>query len=209
MLMTKRFSQALRTLLPALLLSGCALFKPQEAVKTCRFSFHSLSFAGLDKRETHWKLKAGVTNPNIRPVKLLRMQFALHLDRDTLFSGWNPEERILAPRDSQEIQVDLNLPNNILKRLPPELLTNTDAQFLLTADAYVDTWLGEVRIPNALKQTIHMNMPEILNSYSQQLFKRFLGGGQGFFRGPGQDTPPGTPPDSGSGETAPDPDDPI
>ena len=145
-----------------------------------------------------------VANPNSREVTLTRLHYALMYQADTLLSGWNPAKRILAVGDSQMISTTLDLPNAIFKRLPAALWSQTDAQFLMVADAYVTTWVGDIIIPNAIKETVHINMTEQIARYRDMVMKRFFGWpGQhlndGGIVGPDSSAPREAAPPGGSG----------
>jgi hypothetical protein len=105
-----------------------------------------------------------------------------------LLSGWNPEKRVLAPGDSQSFQAPLELPHAAWKRLPADVLTNPDVRFEIIGDAYLDTWLGEMTFPGALHQTIHVNMPAVIEKFQNQMLRRF------FSWPPGPQEPPTAPP---------------
>ncbi len=161
----------------ALGLAACSLFNPTRGLKDCRYDFLAFAFASVDGSSTYWTVDMGVKNPNTRPVTLQKMRFALLRGRDTLVSAWNPERRDLAPGDSTVLQTTLQLPHAILQRLPPSLLAETRAEFTLTGEAYLQTWVGEVRVPGALNRTLHVNMPEqvakVRNIFMRNLFKGF------------------------------------
>lgn len=161
----------------ALGLAACSLFNPSRGLKACRYDFLAFAFASVDGSSTYWTVDMGVKNPNSRPVTLQKMRFALLRGRDTLVSAWNPERRELAAGDSAILQTTLQLPHAILQRLPPSLLAETRAEFTLIGEAYLQTWVGEVRVPGALNQTLHVNMPEqvakVRNIFMRNLFKGF------------------------------------
>lgn len=130
----------------------------------------------MDQNKTYWVVDMGVVNPNDRPVTLEKMRFVLLHGQDTLVTAWNPAKRELAAAESTVLQSTLELPLAIIQRLPPSLLADTRAEFTLAGDAYLQTWIGEVHIPDALKQKIHVNMPEqvakVRNLFLQKLFPR-------------------------------------
>jgi hypothetical protein len=142
--------------LAALSLSSC--FHVGRGVKSCRYHFQDLSFMGMDASASHWKLRLGVANPNPREVTLTRMRFSLLHEADTLLSGWNPEERVLPAGDSQSVETTLDLPNAVFQRLPPLIWTQSDARFRIVADAYVHTWMGDLMVPQAIDQIVHVDM---------------------------------------------------
>jgi hypothetical protein len=160
--------------LALLTLGACSLLHPGRGVKSCRYGFRAITFSGFEGSQSDWKLDLSVVNPNSHPVTLNRMHFALMHDQDTLLSGWNPEKRVLAPGDSQTLETTLEFPIAALGRLPPALLADADAQFTLVGDAYLDTWVGAMRFPGALRQTIHVNMPKQLTHYRDLLMNRFF-----------------------------------
>jgi len=140
----------------ALLLAGC--FHIGQGVKSCRYHFQSLDFAGMDSEATHWKLRLDVVNPNPRQVTLTRMRFSLLHEADTLLSGWNPEQREIAAGDSMPVETTLDLPNAVFQRLPAGIWMQNDAHFQIVADAYLHTWMGDLMIANAIDQTVHVDM---------------------------------------------------
>ena len=105
--------------------------------------------------------------------------YALLSQAYTLLSVCNPEKRILAAGYSMVIQTTLDLPNAVFKRLPPALWSQTDAQFTLVADAYLNTWIGDITVPQAIKETVHINMTEQVAKYRDMVLKRFFGGWPG------------------------------
>lgn len=159
----------------AFLAAGCALFHAGRGVKSCRYTFHGVTLAGFDGAAADWRLDVGVANPNPHPVTLNRMRFTLLRGADTLLTGWNPEKRVLAPGDSQRLAATLTLPLAALGRLPPALLVDTAAEFTLVGDAYLDTWLGAMKFPGALHQTLHVNMPEQMARCNELFMRRLFG----------------------------------
>jgi Late embryogenesis abundant protein len=162
----------------ALFLVSCS-WLPGRGFKSCKYRFQTLSFLGMDSQATHWHMDVAVINPNAKEVSLTRMRYALLYQADTLLSGWNPEKRVLAAGDSQVIRTTLDLPNAVFKRLPPALWSQTDAQFTLVADAYLNTWIGDINVPQAIKETVHINMTEQVAKYRDMVLKRFFGGWPG------------------------------
>lgn len=173
--------------LAALALAACALH-PGRGVKSCHYRFQNLAFTGMDASQTNWQVNVTVSNPNAHDVTLTRMKFALLHDADTLIRGWNPEKRVVASMDSQMILTSLSLPNSVWQRLPPEIWTQTEAKFVIVADAYLNTWMGDLVVPGAVRQTIKINMPEQAGKLKDMLMRRF-------FSWPGQRLleDPGTP----------------
>ncbi|MDB5103607.1 MAG: hypothetical protein JWP91_1296 [Fibrobacteres bacterium] len=157
-----------------LLLAACAL-NPGRGVKSCKYRFQTLGFTGMDAQATHWRMDVAVTNPNAKDVTLTRMRYALLYQADTLLSGWNPEKRTITANDSQMIQTSLDIPNALWKRLPADIWTQTDAKFDLIADAYLSTWVGDIMVPHAVKETVHINMTEQVAKYRDMVMKRFFG----------------------------------
>lgn len=191
---------ALAALVLSLALAACSLFDPSRGLKACRYDYRSFAFASVDGSSTYWVIDMGVKNPNTRPVALEKMRFSLLRGRDTLVSAWNPERRELPAGDSAVVQTTLQLPHAILQRLPPSLLAESRAEFTLIGDAYLQTWVGEVRVPGALKQTLHVNMPEqvakVRNILMRSLFKGFgmpPSGTQGAPANPAAPRPPPVP----------------
>lgn len=164
--------------LASIFLTSCS-WLPGRGFKSCKYRFQTLTFLGMDAQATHWHMDVAVSNPNSKEVSLTRMRYALLYESDTLLSGWNPEKRILAAGDSQIIRTTLDLPNAVFKRLPPALWSQTDAQFTLVADAYLNTWLGDVTVPQAIKETVHIDMTEQVAKYRDMVLKRFFGGWPG------------------------------
>jgi hypothetical protein len=138
------------------LLAGC--FHIGRGVKSCRYHFRGLDFAGMDTEATHWKLRLDVANPNSHEVTLTRMRFSLMHEADTLLTGWNPAQRVLAAGDSQSVETTLDVPNAVLQRLPAGIWAQSDARFQIVADAYVHTWMGDLMMAKAIDQTVHVDM---------------------------------------------------
>lgn len=164
--------------LMALVLVSCSL-NPGRALKSCKYRFQTLSFLGIDSQATHWHMDVSVTNPNAKEVSLTRMRYALLYQSDTLLSGWNPEKRVLAAGDSQVVRTTMDLPHAVFKRLPPAIWSQTDAEFTLVADAYLSTWVGDIMVPQAVKETVRINMTEQVAKYRDMVMKRFFGGWPG------------------------------
>ncbi|GEM_PF-3870014 len=164
---------ALGGLVFLLFVTACTLH-PAKTLKSCRYHFLTLTFSGMDAGQTHWLLDVSVANPNAHPVNLSRMRFALLHDADTLLSGWNPAKKEIAPNDSQVVQTTLDLPNSLWKRLPGSIWSDTDAKFLITADAFLDTWVGQFEVPNAVHQTVHVNMPAQMAKYRDLLMQKMF-----------------------------------
>jgi hypothetical protein len=154
-------------------LSGCARH-PEKALKACRYQFNSFAFSGMDAGQTHWRLDISIVNPNKHPVTLVQMKYSLLHDVDTLLSGANPIKRELAVGDSQVIQTTLDIPNTLWKRLPADIWSQTDAKFLVVTDAYLDTWAGPIFVPGAMRQTVHVNMPEQVAKYRDMLMQKMF-----------------------------------
>jgi hypothetical protein len=159
-------------LFSALALAGC--FHIGRGVKSCRYHFQGLTFAGMDAAATHWKLRLGVANPNAHEVTLTRMRFSLLHEADTLLSGWNPQERVLGPGDSISAETSLDLPHSILQRLPPAIWTRTDAEFRIVADAYLHTWMGDLLVPGAIDQTVRVDMTKQTNRLRDLLIQKLF-----------------------------------
>ncbi len=155
------------------LVSGCAWFSKKE-LQTCRYRFSSLDFTGMDAGQSHWKLKLIVANPSTRKVTLTRLHFTLQYAADTLLTGWNPSQLEIAAKDSEAVEATLDVPNTTWKRLPSGIWSNTDAQFVLIADAYLNTWLGAIEVPGALRQTVHINMPKEVAKYRDMLLQKMF-----------------------------------
>jgi hypothetical protein len=167
------FLAAFCTVCCATWLAGCALH-PGRGVKSCKYRFQTLTFTGMDTQQTHWTVDVAVTNPNAHEVTLTRMRYALLYQNDTLLSGWNPSQRMVAAGDSQVIRTTLDLPNAVWRKLPPGIWAQTDAQFVLVADAYLKTWVGDLVVPQAIKETMHVNMTEQVAKYRDMLMQRFF-----------------------------------
>ena len=139
----------------------------------------------MDGGATQWHLDIAVANPNKRPVTIARVHYAVLHDADTLLTGWNPAQREIAAADSQIIQTTLAIPNTLWKRLPTDIWSKTDAAFLVTADTYLDTWLGPIEARGALRETIHINMPEQMAKYREMIMQKlFSWPGQKVEQGP-------------------------
>lgn len=158
----------------ALLLLGACTLHPGRGLKSCQYRFQTFTFLGMDAGQTHWQVDVAVSNPNDHDVTLTRMRYALLYNADTLLSGWNPEKQTVAAKDSMMLRTTLDLPNTLLKRLPPEIWTQTDAKFLIQADAYLTTWVGDIVVPGAVKETVHINMIEQLARYKDMLMRQFF-----------------------------------
>lgn len=157
-----------------LLLSGCALFQAGRDLKSCRYAYQGFGFASVDAEKTYWNIGINVANPNAKPVTLEKMRFALLHQEDTLVSGWNPSRQEIAAGDSLDLTSTLEIPHAILQRFPPSLLADPKARFTLVGDAYLNTWLGEMQVPGAFRQTLYINMPEqvakVRTIFMQKLF---------------------------------------
>jgi hypothetical protein len=168
-----KFGIPLTFSLSLLLLTNC-FWQPTRDFKTCKYRFQSVAFSSVDASQTHWKLGIVVNNPNKRPVILTRMHFALLHLNDTLLSGMNPTQREIASLDSQVIETNLDIPNTVLKKLPSSIWSDTKAEFTVTAGAFMDTWLGPIEVPGAIRQTIHINMPEQLAKYRDMMIQKMF-----------------------------------
>ena len=153
-------------------LMGC--FHIGRGVKSCRYHFQDLAFAGMDASATHWKMRLGVVNPNPHEVTLTRMRFTLLREADTLLSGWNPEQHVLPAGDSTSIETSLDLPNAVFQRLPAEIWTQTDARFRIVADAYLHTWMGDLLVAKAIDQTVHVDMTKQVARLRDLLMQRLF-----------------------------------
>ena len=102
------------------------------------------------------------------------MRYALLYQADTLLTGWNPEAKTVPAKDSAVLRTSLDIPNTLFARLPPGIWSQTDAKFQLVADAYLSTWVGDVVVPNAVKETVHINMVEQVAKYKDLLMQRFF-----------------------------------
>lgn len=158
--------------LTVLVLAGC--FHLARGVKSCRYHFQGLSFSGMDAAASHWKLRLGVANPNPHEVTLTRMRFSLLHEADTLLSGWNPEQHVLPAGDSISAETTLDLPNSIFQRLPPGIWSQTDARFRIVADAYLNTWMGDLLVPNAIDQIVHVDMTKQMARFRDLLMQKLF-----------------------------------
>ncbi|HKP97639.1 MAG TPA: LEA type 2 family protein [Fibrobacteria bacterium] len=191
----------------ATLLTGLALFlssgcspRPGKGLKSCQYRFQTFTFTGMDAGRTHWQVDVAVSNPNGRDVTLTRMRYALLYQADTLLSGWNPERKIVPAKDSALVRTSLDLPNTLFARLPPGIWSQTDARFLLVADAYLHTWAGDVVVPQAVKETVHVNMVEQVAKYKEMLMQRFFTWPGRHLEDGGINAPDADPPGPGGGE---------
>jgi hypothetical protein len=182
-----RFHLPLLLLLSVAGLGACSLFQAGKGLKSCRYSYKGFGFSKVDGERSYWSVDVGVANPNARPVTLEKMRFALLHGKDTLVSGWNPGKLELAAGDSAVLHSTLEIPHTFMQRLPPGLLRNTAAEFTLSGDAYLQTWLGEVQVPNAFRKTIHVNMPQQIARVRDHFMKRL-------FLPPGRLSPSPNPP---------------
>jgi Late embryogenesis abundant protein len=153
--------------------TACSLH-PAPGIKSCRYRILSFAFAGLDAQQSHWRVDVGVGNPNDHEVTLARLHYALLYQGDTLLTGWNPEAKTVAAKDSLLATTSLDLPHAVFKRLPSAIWSQTDARFVIVADAYLHTWLGDLTVPMAVKDTVHINMPEQVAKYRDMLLQRFF-----------------------------------
>lgn len=162
-------------ILAAAALGACSLFQAGKGLKACTYSYKGFGFAKVDGERSYWSVDLGVANPNARPVTLEKMRFALMHGKDTLVSGWNPAKLELPAGDSAVLHSTLEIPHAFMQRLPPGLLRNTRAEFTLSGDAYLQTWLGEIKVPNAFRKTIHVDMPRqiarVRDHFMQRIFK--------------------------------------
>jgi hypothetical protein len=189
--------------LAAVLLALAACTHPGRGLKSCRYRFQTFTFTGMDAQQTHWQVDVAVTNPNAHEVTLTRMRYALLYQADTLLSGWNPEKKTVGANDSMMVRTSLDLPNTLFTRLPPGIWAQTDAQFVIVADAYLNTWVGDIVVPGAIRQTVHINMTEQLAKYKDMLMRRFFTWPGRHLEDGGINAPDGNPP--APGESAPSP----
>lgn len=157
----------------ALILSACSLH-PSRGLKSCKYTFRSFTFLGMDAGQTHWQVDVAVANPNAHEVTLTRMRYALLYGPDTLLSGWNPEAKLIAAKDSAVLSTSLDLPNTLFTRLPPGIWSQTDARFPILADVYLHTWLGDIVVAQAVKDTVRINMVAQVAKYKEMLMRSFF-----------------------------------
>lgn len=155
-----------------LILAGCT--HPGRGVKSCKYRFQNFSFLSMDAAQTHWQVDVAVTNPNDHEVTLTRMRYALLHESDTLLSGWNPEKRVVRANDSMSMRTTIDLPNSVLKRLPPGIWSQKDAKFTFVADAYLNTWMGDIVVPQAIKETVKIDMTQQVAKYRDMLMQKFF-----------------------------------
>ena len=151
---------------------GCT--HPGRGVKSCKYRFQNLSFISVDAEQSHWKMEIVVTNPNAHEVTLTRMRYALLHESDTLLSGWNPEKRLVPSKDSLVVATSLELPNAVFNRLPSSIWSQKDAKFIVVADAYLNTWVGDIIVPNAIKETIRVDMTAQVAKYRDMLLQKLF-----------------------------------
>jgi hypothetical protein len=168
-----RFRPAAWIAMMAVALSACS-WHPGRGLKSCKYDFRSFAFTGMDANQSHWRVDVAVANPNTHDVSLTRMRFALLYQADTLLSGWNPESKTLAAKDSTLVSTTLDIPNMLFTKLPREIWSQTDARFVIVADAYLHTWVGDILVPQAIKDTVHINMPEQVAKYKEVLMRQFF-----------------------------------
>lgn len=166
-------SRPVLPLVLAFLFTACSLH-PARGLKSCRYRFVSFAFLGMDARQSHWRVQVAVSNPNSHEVTLARLRYALLYDTDTLLTGWNPEAKTVPAKDSLVAMASLDLPHAVFQRLPAGIWSQTDARFVIVADAYLHTWLGDITVPTALRDTVHINMPEQVARYRDLLMQRFF-----------------------------------
>jgi hypothetical protein len=159
-------------IITASVLAGC--FHIGRGVKSCRYHFQGLAFSGMDASASHWKLRLGVANPNTHEVTLTRMRFFLLHEADTLLSGWNPDQHVLPGGDSISAETTLDLPNSIFQRLPPGIWSQTDARFRIVADAYLHTWMGDLLVPKAIDQVVHVDMTRQMARFRDLLMQKLF-----------------------------------
>ena len=155
-----------------LLLAGC--YPIGRGMKSCRYTYQSLAFAGMDAAATHWKLRLGIANPNPHEVTLTRMRFALLHEADTLLSGWNPEPHRLPAGDSLSLETGLDLPHAVFQRLPRDIWAQTDARFRIVADAYLHTWVGDLLVPRAIDQVVRVDMTKHVAQFRDMLMQKLF-----------------------------------
>ncbi len=160
-------------ILLVLLWTGCAV-NPAKTLKGCRYQFKNLAFTGMEGSQTHWQLDFSIYNPNVKSVDLVKMHFAILHASDTLLSGWNPNAVTIAAGDSQMVSTLLDLPNAAWKQLPANIWSDTAAQFQVTADAYLQTWLGAVVVPYAVHATVTVNMPAQVAKYRDMMLQKLF-----------------------------------
>ncbi len=156
--------------------TGC-FWHGTQGVKACKYSFHKLDFIGVDGAASHWKLTVGVANPNAKPVTLTRLRYALVHEADTMLTGANPQEHEVPPGDSLISETTLDIPNTLWQRLPPGIWSQTDAAFTIVGDAYVHTWMGDIVVNQAIKQTVHVDMTKQVARMKEMLLQKLFGGG--------------------------------
>ena len=183
-----RFPKSNPILVPCLICLALAGFllsfnacapRPGRGLKDCRFRFHSLAFTGVDAGASHWKLTLGVMNPNAKEITLTHMRYALMHEGDTLLAGENPETRVVPAKDSLIGETNIDIPNAIWQRLPSAIWSQTDVAFVISADAYLHTWLGDIRVPGAIRETVHVDMVQQVARMKEMLLRKMFNGWPG------------------------------
>lgn len=128
----------------------------------------------MDAGASHWKIQVGVVNPNGHEVTLTRMKYSLLHGADTLLSGWNPEKRVVPASDSITAEATLDVPNAVWQRLPPGIWSQKDASFLIVADAYLHTWVGDLVVTDAVRQTVHVDMTKQVERVKEMMMQRLF-----------------------------------
>lgn len=147
---------------------------PARGLKSCRYTFKELAFLGMDAGATHWKIKLAVANPNTHQVTLTRLKYSLLHGADTLLSGWNPAQRVVPAGDSITAEATLDVPNAVWQRLPPGIWSRKDAAFTIVADAYLNTWLGDLVVTDALRQTVHVDMTKQVERVRDMMMQKLF-----------------------------------
>src|SRR5690606_13409337 len=73
------------------------------------------------------------------------------------------------------VSASLEVPSSILQRLPPGILTQSAAEFQIVADAYLNTWMGDLIVPGAIRETIKVDMPTRAARHRDMLMQRLFG----------------------------------
>lgn len=143
-------------------------------LKPFQYTYRNIALATTDKSGSHWHVDVGVVNPNPFPVNLERMHFSLLHQRDTLVSEWTRTGKSIPARDSMVVKNTFDLPNQVLKGLPSDVLADPHACFFLVGDAYLKTGRGEFRFLDALRKPIFVNMPEQVKKARRLFFRSLL-----------------------------------
>lgn len=158
--------------------SHAALVTPASAGNaapaSCRYTYKNLAFDKADKEQSYWNVDVNVYNPTSKPVQLESMRYSLLHQQDTLLSDWKPSARKVLPGETLSLRTVIALPNKVLKGLPKNVLRDSDARFTLVGDAFQISRVGKVCHPQAVRQTIHVDMPTQMAKARKMIFRKLF-----------------------------------